>query len=193
MKVSSKHPLTTASVVQIISNDAGGQTKYMLPLFNNLPEQTFEQLLLCEKIQEKDRLWAVWRLLPSELRQVALNTTLERSIRRMQGRSGVPEWEQWAERWLSGEDRSQAGAEAASEALMDVDVDEDTEPANRAADQVAWSAELAADSEDSVEVEMAMWNLASLLMDFPYTGEDETGERQHQIQDLLAALEADQG
>ena len=53
-------------------------------------------------------------LLPEPQLQQWLNQMVERAIRRSLGKSGCPEWETWAARWLSGEDRT---AEAAAWAV----------------------------------------------------------------------------
>jgi hypothetical protein len=62
--------------------------------------------------------------------QSAVDRIVERAIRRVLGRSGSQVWETWAERWLSGEDRSEEAARAAAAA--------------RAEARVAWAAERAA-------------------------------------------------
>ena len=61
-----------------------------------------------------DRIWALLRreVLGAGLDRV-LDAIVERAIRRSLGRSGVVAWEAWAERWLSGEDRSAGAAYAA--------------------------------------------------------------------------------
>ena len=51
-------------------------------------------------------------LLPEPQLQQWLNRMVERAIRRSLGRSGCPEWETWAAKWLSG---AAAGAAAGAE------------------------------------------------------------------------------
>lgn len=46
-----------------------------------------------------------------------LENAVERGIRAVLGKSGCPEWEVWAERWMSGEDRMVAAARAAKRTL----------------------------------------------------------------------------
>lgn len=55
-------------------------------------------------------------LLPEPQLRQWLNNLAERAIRRVLGGSGCSEWEVWASRWLSGEDRSKEAALAAAEA-----------------------------------------------------------------------------
>ena len=45
-------------------------------------------------------------LLPEPQLQQWLNQMVERAIRRSLGKSGCPEWETWAAKWLSGEDQT---------------------------------------------------------------------------------------
>jgi len=68
-----------------------------------------------DSVPVEDRIWA---LLRSEVLGGALEGAVEaivqRAIRRVLGHSGCPEWEEWAEKWLSGEDRTSAAYSAAA-------------------------------------------------------------------------------
>lgn len=61
-----------------------------------------------------DIVWALDNLWP-EARPKALEKIVTRAITNNLGKSGVPAWEGWAARWLSGEDRSKESAEEAAE------------------------------------------------------------------------------
>jgi hypothetical protein len=89
-------------------------------------------------------------LLPEPQLQQWLNQTVERAIRRSLGKSGCPEWERWAAKWLSGEDRTAEAAEAAAwEAGAAAD-------AARAAVAASWVAR-AADAAGAAWAARAAW------------------------------------
>jgi len=52
-------------------------------------------------------------LLPQERLKLWLNGLVEKVIRQMSGKSGIPKWEVWAKSWLSGADRSALSADDA--------------------------------------------------------------------------------
>ena len=91
-------------------------------------------------IPPKDRLWGMFRVWP-EFVGPTLDLAIERAIRRNLGKSGCPEWEKWAEKWLDGTDRSRAAARAADTA----------DAAARAADtaDAAYAARAAARAADA--------------------------------------------
>ena len=64
------------------------------------------------RIPEEDRVWLGCHALPWETIKPVVEGWVERAIRRCLGKSGIPEWETWAEKWLSGEDRSWRAAAA---------------------------------------------------------------------------------
>jgi len=66
---------------------------------------TIEQVLR-KRILARDRVWVAYHYLPKEVISKWLDIVVERAIRRCLGRSGSPKWEQWAEGWLDGSDRS---------------------------------------------------------------------------------------
>ena len=69
--------------------------------------------ILRSHIETKNKIWIATRpgVLSSRTRERWLEIMCERAIRRVLGKSGIPEWEIWAEQWISGKDRS-AGAAA---------------------------------------------------------------------------------
>src|SRR5690606_9270484 len=64
-------------------------------------------------IPAADRWWGMSRVWPEGV-LAALNITVERAIRRRLGESGIPDWESWAVKWASGEDRSASAAARAA-------------------------------------------------------------------------------
>lgn len=85
-------------------------------------------------IPAKDRLWGMFRVWP-EFVSATLDIAVERAIRRVLGKSGSPKWEDWANAWIDGTDRSaDAAATRATRATR----------AARAADAAADSAAYAA-------------------------------------------------
>ncbi len=73
--------------------------------------------LLRLSIPAEDRVWVATRdgfLSPDEL-QAWLDIVSARAIRLSFGRSGIPSWESWATRWLSGCGRSRVAADAVAD------------------------------------------------------------------------------
>lgn len=66
-------------------------------------------------IPAKDRLWGMFHVWP-EFVPATLDIAVERAIRRVLGKSGCTEWEEWAQGWLDGTDRSARVAYAAAHA-----------------------------------------------------------------------------
>jgi len=120
-----------------------------------------------------DRIWALLRreVLGAGLDRV-LDAIVERAIRRSLGRSGVVAWEAWAERWLSGEDRS-AGAAYAARA---------------AAGAAAYAAAYAAYAADAADAAWAAYAAAraAALNDAQYTAG--AAEREVQLAEIVAEL-----
>ena len=69
-----------------------------------------------KRIPTDDKVWVFTRdgVLSDDVKQKWLDVIVERSIRRSLGKSGSDKWEAWANKWLSGEDRSVAAAGAAA-------------------------------------------------------------------------------
>ncbi len=127
-------------------------------------------------IPAADKVWVLCRpdVMTPEQRARWLGTIVERAIRRVLGKSNVPKWERWAERWLSGEDRTRKSAEAAAEA------------ATRAAWAEAWAAEASA----WAAVEEA-WAEAAAVEEGSAARAAEAAEYEKQINDCLEILKGD--
>ena len=69
---------------------------------------TLQQIADRRRVPAADRLWVLWRLLPADLRRVAVERIVARAVRRYA--LPEPSTRAWAERWLSGEDRTEAEA-----------------------------------------------------------------------------------
>lgn len=85
-------------------------------------------------IRLTDIVWALDNLWP-EARPKALEKIVTRAITNNLGQSGSPDWEAWAENWLSGPCRTAEAAEAAARAA---------EAAARASERQGWAAVAAA-------------------------------------------------
>ena len=74
--------------------------------------------ILRSHIETKNKIWIATRpgVLSSRTRERWLEIMCERAIRRVLGKSGIPEWEIWAEQWISGTDRSAGAASNAARA-----------------------------------------------------------------------------
>jgi hypothetical protein len=96
-------------------------------------------------------------LLPEPQLQQWLNRMVERAIRRSLGKSGCPEWETWASKWLSGEDRTAQTAWAAWAAAARTAV---SWAAARAAAQAAAGAAAEAAAEAAAGAGEAAWAAA---------------------------------
>ena len=72
--------------------------------------------ILRSHIETKNKIWIATRpgVLSSRTRERWLEIMCERAIRRVLGKSGIPEWEIWAEQWISGTDRSAGAASNAA-------------------------------------------------------------------------------
>ena len=75
-------------------------------------------ILRDDRIPVEDRVWLGCHALPWETIQPVVTGWVDRAIRRCLGKSGVPAWETWAEKWLSGEDRAWKKAVGASAAAV---------------------------------------------------------------------------
>ena len=140
-----------------------------------------------------DRIWVLLRpeVLGDALRPV-LERIVERAIRRVRGRSGVPEWEQWAEAWLSG-DRS-AYAAAAYAARFAADAAWSAAYAARSAADAARSAAYAARSAAdaarfaAAAAADAAWSAAAAAARSAAAAAACDDERTKQLADIRAAL-----
>lgn len=97
-------------------------------------------------IPAKDRLWGMFRVWP-EFVSATLDIAVERAIRRVLGKSGSPKWEDWANAWIDGTDRSTRAAYAAAYAA---DAYAAADAAYAAADAAAYAAADAAEMEQIV-------------------------------------------
>ena len=80
-------------------------------------EADLTDVLRDDRIPVEDRVWVGCHALPWETIEPVVVGWVERAIRRCLGKSGIPEWEAWAERWLSGKDRTGETAWDASWAI----------------------------------------------------------------------------
>ena len=78
--------------------------------------------ILRSHIETKNKIWIATRpgVLSSRTRERWLEIMCERAIRRVLGKSGIPEWEIWAEQWISGTDRSAGAASNAARSAASV-------------------------------------------------------------------------
>lgn len=139
-------------------------------------------------IPAADRVWALCRVLDPDIRTRWINMIVERAIRKYVLGCGIPEVEQWGERWISGADRSSteawaaavkaaaawavtAAAEAAAEAEAAAWAAEAAWAAAAAAAEAAWAAAVR-----EAKVAAAAWTAAA------------TAEYEQQIKDLQSLL-----
>ena len=90
-----------------------------------------------DDVSTADRLWVFWRAATQDQRAATLERIVTRAVTNRCLDCGIDAVEQWAARWLSGEDRSGKAAKAAAELL-------DTGCAARAAEWMAARAARAA-------------------------------------------------
>lgn len=110
-----------------------------------------------KRIPVEDKIWVFTRVLSDDVKQKWLDVIVERAIRRVLGKSGSDKWEAWANKWLSGEDRSEVAAWAAAEAASAAAV--------AAAWAAAWAARAAARAVagDAAEQEQQVKDLMNIL------------------------------
>jgi hypothetical protein len=58
------------------------------------------------KIPKSHQGWLAWRLMTEDQRILWDTHILERVLPKFIGKSGMPEWDTWAENWVNGSDRS---------------------------------------------------------------------------------------
>jgi len=106
------------------------------------------EILKLDAVPLADRSWFAAHL-PAKYVALWREQFLTRCITNHGLGCGIPKVEQWAAKWLSGEDRSKAAARAAEEAAR----------AARAAEEAAWAAEAAEAEEAAVAwaAEEAAW------------------------------------
>jgi hypothetical protein len=102
--------------------------------FGDCKTLTPREMLMLSRVPVKDRLWLAWRVLTTEERREALDRIITRAVRRC----ALPyeATSSWAERWLSGADRSRGAAKAAAETVTVTR----TVAAAKAAAAAAWAA-----------------------------------------------------
>ena len=94
-------------------------------------------ILTRDDVTVSDRLWVGWHLLSPDARRMALTTIVTRAVTTHARACGVPSVEIWADRWLTGVNRTEAAAEvAAAEAARAV-----VAAWTAAAPAAAWAAE----------------------------------------------------
>jgi hypothetical protein len=119
------------------------------------------QLLELMKVKDHEAVEAVIYsgLLPEPQLNLWLDSLVKRAILRIQGKSGIPEWETWATDWLSGADRSVEKAASAAQAAREEAAREEAareEAARSAARSAAWAAWTAADAAQAAWVAQAI-------------------------------------
>ena len=112
-----------------------------------------------ERINIEDRVWLGCNALPWDVLRPRVEVWVERAIRRYLGKSGCPEWEAWAERWLSGEDRSDMAAVRAADAAAAARAADAAVPAVAADAAAAW--ERAARAAPAARAARAAWERAA--------------------------------
>ena len=112
-----------------------------------------------ERINIEDRVWLGCNALPWDVLRPRVEVWVERAIRRYLGKSGCPEWEAWAERWLSGEDRSDMAAARAADAAAAARAADAAVPAVAADAAAAW--ERAALAAPAARAARAAWERAA--------------------------------
>jgi len=125
------------------------------------------------RISDADQRWlAAHLLIDRALAYCWMDVIVERAIRRMLGHSGCPEWEEWAARWLSGEDRTARAARAAEAAARAAEAEAAAWTA-RAAEAWAWAWAAEAAAEGAAEAARAT----------------RAAEHRQQMEDALALLD----
>ncbi len=130
-----------------------------------------------EHVKEADRVWLLCKVkkaLPAEIRTRWINRTVTRAV--TTHALPHPVTREWAERWLSGEDRSRESVRAAADAA-DAAAAWAAESAWAAAADAAWAAAAAAESAWAAASAGAAWLQAR------------DTEYQRQLDDLLELLE----
>lgn len=112
-------------------------------------------------IPAADRVWALCRVLDPDIRTRWINMIVERAIRKYVLGCGIPEVEQWGERWISGADRSSTEAKVAAWAAAAAwAVKAAAAWAVKAAAAAAWAAKAAAAAAAVREAKVAVWEVA---------------------------------
>ena len=125
-----------------------------------------------DDVSTADRLWVFWRAATQDQRAATLDRIVTRAVTNHCLTCGIAAVEQWAARWLSGKDRGEKAAKAATE-LSDKGC---------AARRAAWAAVWAAvEAERAVEAEWAAM------------AEERAAERDLQLLDAIDAINAAEG
>jgi len=132
------------------------------------PSLTLLEILDHPDIPDEDKVWVACRD-KNPTRHVAIEVIVTRCVTNHALHCGIPAVEAWAQKWLSGEDRSSRAAARASRVAA---------WPSRAAALAAWNAEWNA------------WNAAWNAADAAWNEPDE--ERSQQVQDFRDAARATQ-
>ena len=148
------------------------------------------QQIARKRIPGKDKMWVFTRdgVLSEGMRKRWIEVIVERSIRHNLGKSGSGKWDVWAEKWLSGEDRTAYSAYAAAYSANYAYA------AYSAAYSAADSAYSAAYSAYSAyyayyAYSAAYYAASAYYADSAASAASAANERKQQIKDLIALLE----
>jgi hypothetical protein len=134
-------------------------------------------------IPPADFVW-VWTrpgALPDDVRQRWIDRVVRRAVEAHALKCGIPEVEEWAERWISGEDRSRSASRSAAEAVRAARAAERAALAAKGATWATWCAALAAGA--AAWAEEAAWAAWSAV-----EAAEAAVEQQKQVEDLLHIL-----
>jgi predicted nucleic acid-binding Zn-ribbon protein len=163
-------------------------------VFNGRESLTLAEILAAD-IPPEDRIWVLTRpgVMTPEQVKTFCDKTADRAVRNHCLNCGIKAVEEWAARWLSGEDRTAGAADSAAySAAMAAD------SAARAADSAAMAADSAARAANSAA--MATWEAAweaaySAADSAAYSAADSAAysaamaaEREKQVCDLLEII-----
>lgn len=162
----------------------GDYTAALTELVQGRDEWPLAEVLRRDDIPVADRIWLALQpgVLPDAMRVAVTEVVVARAVRTHA--LSHPATHDWAERWLSGVDRSAKAANAANVKAYAASWEASWEAtAYRAA---AWAAANAADAAAAA----ARAARAAAMRAAMRASSDEDAERQHQLNDILAALEA---
>jgi hypothetical protein len=145
-------------------------------VFNGRESLTLAEILTAD-IPPEDRIWVLTRpgVMTPEQVKTFCDKTADRAVRNYCLNSGIKAVEEWAAKWLSGEDRTAGAAYwAANSAAM---------AANSAAYSAARAAYWAAKAADSAAREAAYWAADSAAYSAAMAA-----EREAQVADLLEII-----
>ena len=152
-----------------------------------------------DDVSTADRLWVFWRAATQDQRAATLERIVTRAVTNRCLDCGIDAVEQWAARWLSGEDRSGKAAKAAAE-LLDTGcaaraaewmAARAARAAARAAAEAEWAAEWAESAARAAELAESAAKAAELaeLAESARAARAAASERDLQLLDALAVFE----